>query len=103
MEKTPNEKDAKLLLRAKRRVFLKKTVKWHAIIYLAVNALLCVIYCLSTPSGYFWPLWSIVCWGAGLIAHAVVIKSILSPARDRNDLVEKEYEALQKEQAENNS
>ena len=97
MEGTTNEINNELLRKAKLRVFLKKTIKWHAIIFLIINVLLCVIYCFTTPGGYFWPLWSIVGWGVGLILHVVVIGAVLSSTRRKQDLVEKEYEMLKKD------
>ena len=97
MKETANEKNNELLRLAKRRVFLKKTVKWHAIIFLIVNVFLCVIYYLTTPGGYFWPLWSIAGWGVGLVIHAVVVGSVLSSTRSREDSVEKEYQMLKKD------
>ena len=102
MENTTKETDDKLLKLAKRRVFLKKTIKWHIIIYLIINIFLCVIYYLSTPNGYFWPVWSISGWGVGLITHVVVIGFILSSPKNKQDLVEKEYQMLQKELGQNN-
>ena len=96
MEMTSNETNDKLLKLAKRRVLLKKTIKWHTIIYLIVNIFLCAIYCLTTSNGYFWPMWSIIGWGVGLILHVVVVGFVLSSTRDKRDLVEKEYQMLQK-------
>jgi len=97
MEKASEETKAQLLKLAKRRVILKRTIKWHIIIYVIINVLLCVIYGLTTPNGYFWPMWSIIGWGVGLIMHVVVIGAALSSARNNRDSVEKEYQMLQKE------
>jgi Domain of unknown function (DUF1707)/2TM domain len=41
----------------------------HLRAYLAVNALLVVIWAL-TGAGYFWPIWPILGWGIGVIADA---------------------------------
>ena len=101
MEKTNQETNEKLFKLAKRRVFLKKTVKWHMFIYLIVNVFLCAIYYFTTPGGYFWPLWSIIGWGLGLVVHVVVVNYILSSTRNEQDLVEKEYQMLQKDVARN--
>ena len=102
METPSKETNDKLLKMAKRRVLLKKAVKWHVIIYLIVNALLCVIYYLTTPTGYFWPIWSILGWGVGLIIHIIVTGVALSSTRSKQDLVEKEYQMLQKDYDLNN-
>ena len=79
MQETKNETNNELLKLAKRRVLLKKTVKWHALLFLIINVFLCAIYFVTTPGGYFWPIWPIVGWGAGLVIHAVVIKSMFFP------------------------
>jgi hypothetical protein len=92
-QKTQKTKDEVLKL-AKRRVALKKAVQWHIIIFLIVNAFLCAIYYVTTPSGYFWPLWSILGWGIGLIMHIIVTGVILSSTKSKQDLVEKEYQML---------
>jgi len=76
---------------------LKKTIKWHTIIFLIINVFLCAIYYFTTPGGYFWPMWSIAGWGLGLIIHVVVIGSVLSSTRHKQGLVEKEYEKLKKD------
>jgi hypothetical protein len=98
---TSKETDDKLFKRAKRRVIMKKTIKWHMIIYLIVNVLLCVIYYLTTPDSYFWPIWSIIGWGTGLIMHVIILKLVLSSTRDKRDLIEKEYQMLQKDLEQN--
>jgi len=97
MENAPKETNEKLLKLAKRRVLLKKSIKWHVIIYLIINAFLCVVYYLTTPDGYFWPMWSMAGWGLGLIVHVVVVCSVLSSTRNRQNAVEKEYQMLQKD------
>ena len=41
----------------------------HLNVYLAVNAGLIVIWAL-TGMGYFWPVWPMMGWGIGVLAHA---------------------------------
>src|SRR4051812_40415245 len=43
----------------------------HATSYLMVMALLVTIWLLTTPGGYFWPIWPMLGWGIGLASHAV--------------------------------
>ena len=95
-QNTPQTKE-ELLRLAKSRVFLKKAVQWHIIVFLLVNALLCAIYYLTTPGGYFWPLWSIAGWGIGVIMHLVVTGVALSSTRSKQSSVEKEYQRLLKD------
>jgi len=90
--------DDKLLQRAKKRVWVKRSLLWHLVSYVGVNILLLAIYYLTTPGGCFWPVWSLACWGFGFIVHAIVVASILS--RDGSpDEVTREYERLKREEA----
>jgi hypothetical protein len=41
----------------------------HLFAFLAVNAGLVAIWAL-TGMGYFWPIWPLLGWGVGLLAHA---------------------------------
>lgn len=43
----------------------------HAMTYAMVMALLVAIWLLTTPGGYFWPVWPMLGWGFGLASHAV--------------------------------
>lgn len=42
----------------------------HVASYVAVNALLVIIWAL-TGAGYFWPIWPILGWGVGIASHAM--------------------------------
>lgn len=46
---------------------------WHAHLwsYAAVNLMLVVIWALTTPGGYFWPVWPMMGWGLGLAMHGI--------------------------------
>jgi len=90
--------DAELLRLAKKRVWLKRTLLWHFLAYALVNMLLLAIYYLTTPGGYFWPVWSMAGWGLGLIAHAVTVYSLLM-AHKSQDSVSREYDRLKRESA----
>ncbi len=41
----------------------------HLIAYVVINAFLIAIWAL-TGAGYFWPVWVLCGWGAGLVLHA---------------------------------
>jgi hypothetical protein len=84
----------KLLKLAKRRVALKKSVMWHLTAYICVNVFLAAIYYFTTPNGYFWPIWSILGWGLGLLCHAIVIGMILRSTSGAQDAVAREYQKL---------
>ena len=90
-----NEEIMKL---AKKRVILKKSLLIHLMIYIIINALLLAIYFLTTPGGYFWPIWSISGWGVGLIIHGIVVMYLLSNTSGAQDSTTKEYEQLMQQQ-----
>ena len=52
-----------------KRLRAKRDFRTHVVVYLAVNALLVLIWALS-GAGYFWPIWPIVGWGIGLALNA---------------------------------
>ena len=49
----------------------EKPFRAHATSYLLVMALLVVIWALTTPHGYFWPVWPMLGWGFGLASHGL--------------------------------
>jgi hypothetical protein len=61
----------------------EKGLRAHATSYLLVMAMLVAIWALTTPGGYFWPVWPMLGWGIGLASHAFgrTVKSPPSIAR----------------------
>ena len=57
---------------AKHRVQARMGFVVHAVIFFAMNAGFVLIW-LLTGHGYPWFLWPIVCWGIGLVAHAITL------------------------------
>lgn len=55
-----------------KRLGAKREFRFHLSVYLAVNALLIVIWA-ATGAGYFWPIWPIAGWAIGLAAHASAV------------------------------
>lgn len=51
---------------------LKKRRDFHAhlLVYVLVNAFLVVIWAVTTPGGFFWPVFPIVGWGIGVVMNA---------------------------------
>jgi hypothetical protein len=43
----------------------------HAASYVIVMAFLVVIWLLTSPGGYFWPIWPMLGWGIGLASHGL--------------------------------
>ena len=55
-----------------RRIEAKRGFKVHVAVYLAVNALLALIWALGS-GGFFWPVWPMLGWGIGVVAHAASV------------------------------
>ncbi|MBE8472225.1 2TM domain-containing protein [Streptomyces sp. 3R004] len=47
----------------------------HFFWYVVANAAQVVLWAILTPDRFFWPLWSILGWGIGLVVHAWAIRS----------------------------
>lgn len=55
-----------------RRIRAKREFRTHLVVYVAVNALLVLLWSL-TGAGYFWPMWPILGWGIAVGIHAVTV------------------------------
>jgi hypothetical protein len=55
-----------------RRIRAKREFRTHLTVYVAVNALLVLIW-FATGAGYFWPMWPILGWGIAIAIHAVTV------------------------------
>jgi hypothetical protein len=58
----------------------RREVREHAAQYLAVMALLVLIWAL-TGAGAFWPVWPMLGWGIGVAAHAASVHGARQPRR----------------------
>ncbi|MEK8104015.1 2TM domain-containing protein [Micromonospora sp. M12] len=47
----------------------------HIFCYVSANLLQVVLWRLFTPDHFFWPLWSILAWGVGLVFHIWTVSS----------------------------
>jgi hypothetical protein len=54
---------------ARKRVQARRDFGAHLVSYVVVNAFLVMVWAV-TGGGYFWPIWIIGGWGAGLALHA---------------------------------
>jgi len=94
-EVNETEYNEKIMKQARKRVALKKGLTIHAMCYVIVNVFLVAIYYLTTPGGYFWPVWPIIGWGVGLLIHAIVTMQALAGGQSSTM---QEYERLLREQ-----
>lgn len=60
--------------RAKRRLERKRALNQHLTSYAIVQSLLILIWVITTPSGYFWPIWPILGWGVGIAFHVASLR-----------------------------
>jgi hypothetical protein len=56
--------------RARKRLQDRRDFTSHLVAYVVVNALLIGVWALTDYGGYFWPVWVLAGWGAGLLLHA---------------------------------
>ncbi|MFF5294362.1 2TM domain-containing protein [Paractinoplanes globisporus] len=50
----------------------------HIFWYVVANVAQVIVWWLVTPDIFFWPLWSILGWGIGLVAHIWAVRAVLS-------------------------
>lgn len=53
---------------ARKRLEIRRDFSWHLVTYVVVNALLVFVWAIN--GGGFWPIWTMVPWGIGLVFHA---------------------------------
>ncbi|HEX6516363.1 MAG TPA: 2TM domain-containing protein [Nocardioidaceae bacterium] len=63
-------RDISLRERALKRLKKRRDFKAHLLVYLLVNAFLVVIWYVTTPGGFFWPVFPLVGWGIGVVMNA---------------------------------
>ncbi|MCL2204111.1 MAG: 2TM domain-containing protein [Defluviitaleaceae bacterium] len=84
--------DDELLKLAKRRVYARFAYKLHCSIVLVLSCFLTVIYILTDPGGYFWPMWPMLAFGLSIVIHRVVYKVV--SGHDMENKIAQEYELL---------
>ncbi|MDJ0497338.1 MAG: 2TM domain-containing protein [Acidimicrobiia bacterium] len=75
--------------RAIRRIRAKRGFWVHASIYLAVIAFLFLIWAMTSAT-YPWPLWPMLGWGIGVIAHAASV--YIRPAEITEERIQRELQ-----------
>jgi len=56
--------------RAVKRLKKKRDFYAHLLVYVMVNALIVVIWALTSDNGFFWPIFPMVGWGIGVVMNA---------------------------------
>lgn len=63
-------RDLALRERAVKRLKKRRDFYGHILVYLLVNAFLVVIWAVTSPGGFFWPVFPLVGWGIGVVMNA---------------------------------
>ena len=67
-----DDADREQVLRDKavRQLKKQRDFRRHLLVYILVNTFLVVIWLLTDPGGFFWPMFPIAGWGSGVIMNA---------------------------------
>ena len=69
----------------------KSDFRTHIFIYIAVNAMLVVIWAITSDGDFFWPIFPILGWGIGVAANAWDVYANKPPSEDE---IQREAERL---------
>ena len=64
------DREQELRDKAVRRLKKQRDFRSHLLVYVLVNTLLVVIWMMTDPHGFFWPVFPIAGWGIGVIMNA---------------------------------
>jgi len=84
-------RDLALRERAVKRLKKRRDFYGHVLVYLLVNAFLIVIWAVTTPGGFFWPVFPLVGWGIGVVMNAWDVYVAEEVSEDR---IQREMEHL---------
>jgi hypothetical protein len=63
----------------------------HATAYVVINLALSAVWLLTTPDGFYWPMFPLLGWGIGIIFHGI---DTFLPAAPAEEKVEREMRRL---------
>jgi hypothetical protein len=64
------ERDDMLREQAIKRLKKRRDFHGHLLVYGLVNTFLVVIWAMTNPDGFFWPIFPMVGWGIGVVMNA---------------------------------
>jgi 2TM domain-containing protein len=82
----PDLRAAALTRLGKKREFLR-----HLTVYVVVNGALTLIWLLTMPGGFYWPMFPLVGWGVGVVFHAL---DVFAPAQPSEEQIQREMNRL---------
>jgi 2TM domain-containing protein len=88
---TPADDTAELREFAIAQLRKKRDLQAHVLAYVLVNLFLTGIWLLTTPGGFFWPMFPIFGWGIGVAFH---IRDVYAPAAPPEDRIQREMDRL---------
>lgn len=53
-----------------RRLKKRRDFRAHLLVYILVNGFLVVIWAVTAPHGFFWPIFPMAGWGIGVVLNA---------------------------------
>jgi 2TM domain len=62
--------DRALREKAIKQLKKQRDLRGHLLVYVLVNTFLVVIWALTNPDGFFWPVFPIAGWGIGVVMNA---------------------------------
>jgi hypothetical protein len=87
-----NSHEDTLRERATRNLKKRRDFHAHLLVYVLVNAFLVVIWAVTTPGGFFWPIFPLVGWGIGVVMNAW---DVYRPAEFDEEQIQAEIDRLQ--------
>ena len=69
MTQLGNERDQGLRDRAVARLKKKRDFRTHVVVFVVINAFLVLIWAMTNPDGFFWPIFPLLGWGFGVVMN----------------------------------
>jgi hypothetical protein len=90
-----DDADREQVLRDKavRQLKKQRDFRSHLLVYILVNTFLVVIWLLTDPHGFFWPVFPIAGWGIGVIMNA---RDVYGRQQITEDDIHREMDRLSK-------
>lgn len=75
------------------RLRKKRDLQGHVLAYVIVNLFLTGIWLVTSPGGFFWPIFPILGWGIGLAFH---VWDVYSPEKPSEEKIQREIDRLRR-------
>ena len=68
-ESTEPDRDVAARERAVKHLKKRRDFYGHLLVYVLINGVLVVIWAMTNPNGFFWPMFPILGWGVGVVLN----------------------------------